>query len=55
MTLSTYLIALLSSKGLPKTKLTQDGILRQETFSWRDEDGTDRGGERAAIEHGQGT
>ena len=43
-----------SFKGLPKTKLSQYGILRQEKNAWRDESGTDRGSQSAGVEHGQG-
>src|SRR6266699_4084380 len=44
-----------SSKGLPKTKLSQYGKLCQEKKAWRDKSGTDRGSQSASVEHGQGT
>src|SRR6266849_5011508 len=43
------------SKGLSKTKLSRCGIVLQEKYSWREQNGINRGGQSTAVKHGQGS
>src|SRR6266851_10179158 len=42
-------------KGLSKTKLSRCGIVLQEKYSWREQNGINRGGQSTAVKHGQGS
>src|SRR6266851_9272919 len=43
------------NKGLSKTKLSRCGIVLQEKYSWREQNGINRGGQSTAVKHGQGS
>src|SRR5712692_7939800 len=42
-------------KGLSKTKLSRCSIVLQEKYSWREQNGINRGGQSTAVKHGQGS